>query len=63
MPLIPIWNSVFLPTSSVTTLYMEQHIKNRPIAHGIFCGIGDTSHLYAGKESISCSVLHTEILK
>lgn len=63
MPLIPIWNSVFLPTSSVTTLYMEQHIKNRPIAHGIFCGIGDTSHLYAGKESISCSGLHTEILK
>lgn len=62
MPLIPIWNSVFLPTSSVTTLYMEQHIKSRPIVHGIFCGIGDTSHLYAGNESISCSGLHTKSL-
>jgi len=63
MPLIPVWNSIFLPTSSVTTLYMEQHIKDRPIAHGIFCGIGDTSHLYAGNEPISCSGLHAKELK
>lgn len=63
MPLIAVWNSIFLPTSSVTTLYMEQHIKDRPIAHGIFAGIGDTSHLYAGKEPISCSGLHTKLLK
>jgi probable phosphoglycerate mutase len=63
MPLIPIWNSVFLPTSSVTTLYFEKHIDSRPIAHGIFAGIGDTSHLFAGNEPISCSGLHTKTLK
>lgn len=63
MPLIAIWNSIFLPTSSVTTLFMERHISDRPIAHGIFAGIGDTSHLYAGKEPISCSGLHTKTLK
>ena len=62
MPLIPIWNSVFLPTSSVTTLYMERHMASRPIAHGIFVGIGDTSHLFAGDEPISCSGLHARRL-
>ena len=63
MPPIALWNSIFIPTSSVTTLYMEQHIKARPIAHGIFAGIADTSHLYMGKEPISCSGLHADILK
>lgn len=63
MPLIAVWNSVYLPPSSVTTLYMEKHIKDRPIAHGIFAGIGDTSHLLAGGEPISCSGLHTKELK
>ncbi len=63
MPLIAVWNSIFLPTSSVTTLYMERHIKDRPIAHGIFAGIGDTSHLFAGSEPISCSGLHAKTLK
>lgn len=63
MPPIALWNSIFIPTSSVTTLYMEQHIKARPIAHGIFAGIADTSHLYAGNEPISCSGLHADILK
>ena len=63
MPLVAIWNSVFLPTSSVTTLYMERHIAARPIAHGIFVGIGDTSHLFAGDEPISCSGLHAKVLK
>lgn len=62
-PLISTWNSIFLPTSSVTTLYMERHIESRPIAHGIFVGIGDTSHLYAGNEPVSCSGLHAKILK
>ena len=63
MPLVAVWNSVFLPPSSVTTLYMEQHIADRPIAHGIFVGIGDTSHLFAGGQPISCSGLHTKELK
>ncbi len=63
MPLIAVWNSIYLPPSSVTTLYFEQHIKSRPIAHGIFAGIGDTSHLYKGDEPISCSGLHTKELK
>ena len=63
IPLISAWNSIFLPPSSVTTLYMEQHIASRPIAHGIFAGIGDTSHLYKGDEPISCSGLHTKELK
>lgn len=62
MPLVPVWNSVFLPTSSVTTLYMERHLASRPIAHGIFVGIGDTSHLFAGDEPVSCSGLHTKKL-
>ncbi len=63
MPLIAVWNTVFLPPSSVTTLYMEQHIKSEPIAHGILCGIGDTSHLYHNGEPVSCSGLHTKELK
>ena len=63
VPLISAWNSIFLPPSSVTTLYMEQHIASRPIAHGIFVGIGDTSHLYKGDEPISCSGLHAKELK
>ena len=63
MPPIALWNSIFIPTSSVTTLYMEQHIKARPIAHGIFAGIADTSHLYIGGEPISCSGLNADVLK
>ena len=63
MPLVAAWNSIFLPTSSVTTIFMERHIQDRPLAHGIFVGIGDTSHLFAGDEPISCSGLHTKTLK
>lgn len=63
MPLIAVWNSIYLPPSSVTTLFMEQHIKERPIAHGIFAGIGDTSHLFKGNEPVSSSGLHTNVLK
>ena len=63
MPPIAMWNTLFIPTSSVTTLYMEQHIKARPIAHGIFAGIADTSHLYMGNEPISCSGLHADVLR
>ncbi|MBO5200303.1 MAG: histidine phosphatase family protein [Clostridia bacterium] len=63
MPLIAVWNSIYLSPSSVTTLYMEKHIADRPIAHGIFAGIGDTSHLFAGGEPISTSGLHTKELK
>jgi len=62
MPLIPIWNSIYLPPSSVTTVYFEQHLKSRDITHPIFAGIGDTSHLYKFDEPISCSGLHTKKL-
>lgn len=63
MPVIPAWNTIFLPPSSVTTIFMEEHIVKNSIAHAIFAGIADTSHLYAGNESISCMGLHTSELK
>ena len=57
-----IWHTVFLPTSSVTMVYMERH-RTDPIAHARFVGIGDTSHLFAGGEPISCSGLFTDQLR
>ena len=51
------WHSVFLPPTSVTTIYMEQHCPHTPVAIAHFAGIGDTSHLYAGGEPVSTSGL------
>lgn len=55
------WHQVFLPTSSVTTLFMEKHCPgvNRAILR--MAGIGDTSHLYAAGEPVSHSGLHSPL--
>ena len=52
------WHTVFLPTSSVTTVLMERHLPEEPIAIGRVVGVGDVSHLYAGGERVSSSGLH-----
>lgn len=51
------WHTMFLPPTSVTTVYMEQHCTNTNIALAHFVGIGDISHLYAGGEPASTSGL------
>lgn len=56
-----LWHSIFLPTSSVTTVLMERHL-DAPVAHARLVGIGDTGHLFAAGEPVSPSGLHeTEI--
>lgn len=61
MPLPQWWHTMFLPTSSVTTVFMEKHQPHLPIAIGRIVGLGDTSHLYAGGEPISSSGLHNSM--
>lgn len=61
MPLPQWWHTVFLPTSSVSTVYMEKHLPNQPIAIGRVVGIGDVSHLYAGGEPVSSSGLFSKM--
>lgn len=51
------WHTVFLPPSSVTTIFMEKHRLDKNIAIAHLAGIGDTSHLYAGGEPVSTSGL------
>lgn len=51
------WHQVFLPPTSVTTVYMEQHCTDTAMALAHFVGIGDISHLYAGGEPVSTSGL------
>jgi len=59
VPLPQWWHTVFLPTSSVSTVFMEKHRKDLPnVAIGRVVSVGDTSHLYAGGEPISNSGLH-----
>ena len=53
-----VWHTLFLPTTSVTMVYMEKHLP-KPIAHARLVQVGDTSHLYAGDEPVSASGLHT----
>ncbi len=54
LPLI--WHSLFLPTSSVTTVFMEKHTEE-PYAVARLVSVGDTSHLFAGDEPVSASGL------
>lgn len=60
-PLPAVWHSLFLPTGSVTTVFMEEH----PADPGAFLprlvSIGDTSHLYVANEPISSSGLHSPL--
>ncbi len=51
------WHTMFLPPTSVTTVYMEQHCPETNFALAHFAGIGDISHLYAGGEPASTSGL------
>jgi len=57
-----IWQTIFLAPSSVTTVFMEKHL-DIPVAVARLAGVGDTSHLYAGGEPVSCSGLHTKELR
>ncbi len=54
LPLI--WHSLFLPTSSVTTVFMEKHTEAAH-ANARLVSVGDTSHLFAGEEPVSPSGL------
>ena len=54
LPLI--WHSLFLPTSSVTTIMMEHHTDEHS-ANARIISVGDTSHLYGGGEPVSASGL------
>ena len=51
------WHIMFLPPTSVTTIYMESHRPGNGIALAHFAGIGDVSHLYKGDEPVSASGL------
>ncbi len=51
------WHTMFLPPTSVTTVYMEKHCLKTNVALAHFAGIGDISHLYAGGEPASTSGL------
>ena len=55
------WHNVFLPPSSVTTVYTEKHDPAGGKTIMRLVGIGDTSHLFAGGEPISWSGLHSPI--
>lgn len=57
-----VWHTLFLPTTSVTTVLMEQHLES-PVAHARLVQIGDTSHLYAGDEPVSASGLFTREIR
>ncbi len=57
LSLLAVWHTLFLPTSSVTTVFMERHL-DKPVAHARLISVGDTSHLYAGGEPVSASGLH-----
>jgi probable phosphoglycerate mutase len=58
-----VWLTLFLPTSSVTTVFMERHRSELPIAHARLAAVGDTSHLYAGGEPISASGLFADTIR
>lgn len=58
-----VWHTLFLPTSSVTTIFMEKHFDDRPIAHARLISVGDTSHLFAGNEPVSPSGLCTDEIR
>lgn len=61
IPLPLCWGTFFLPTTSVTTVLLEerQTFPNEPQARIV--GLGDVSHLYAGSEPTSSSGLYCKI--
>ena len=56
MSLTAVWHTLFLPASSVTTVFMERHLPE-PVAVARIIGLGDISHLYAHGEPMSASAL------
>ena len=60
LPLI--WHSLFLPTSSVTTIFMEHHTDEHS-ANARVVSVGDTSHLFAGGEPVSPSGLFAKEIR
>ena len=57
-PLPVLWQSFFLPTSSVTTFVTEERVKGEAFFKCL--QMGDTSHLYAAGEPVSSSGLFPE---
>lgn len=55
------WHTFFLPTSSVTTVLMEQHRSYINESHARILQVGDTSHLYCAGEPVSQSGLYSPI--
>ena len=53
-----LWQSMFLPTSSVTTFVTEERVKGEVVFKCM--QMGDTSHLYVKGEEISRSGLYPE---
>lgn len=53
-----LWQSMFLPTSSVTTFVTDERIKDQVVFKCV--QMGDTSHLYAEGELVSRSGLYPE---
>ena len=62
MSLPAVWHTLFLPTTSVTTVMMEKHLP-KPLAHARIVQVGDTSHLYAGGEPVSPSGLQSDEIR
>lgn len=55
-----LWQSFFMPTSSVTTLITEERVKGEVFFKCM--QVGDTSHLYAGGEPVSRAGLYQEVM-
>jgi probable phosphoglycerate mutase len=61
LPLPVIWESFFLPTTSVTTVFAEKHQPYTTQAVLRIIGLGDVSHLYKFGEPTSSSGLQNVI--
>lgn len=56
-----LWNTTMAPTTSVTTVVMDQFRPDDPIAVARLLSFGDTGHLYAAGEPVNWRGLHHEI--
>jgi probable phosphoglycerate mutase len=63
LSLVAVWHTLYMPTSSVTTVFMERHRADLPVAHARLVSVGDTSHLYAGGEPVSASGLFADRIR
>ena len=58
LPLVPLWHGGMMPTTGVTTLFTEERVKGEVFFRCL--QIGDTSHLYAGREPLSEAGMYRE---